>query len=59
MDMVLKDKKMLLKYREVLLDEEFKNEVIYGLTDDLVKKYNEITKKISYDRAKTTPSGKT
>ena len=57
--MVLKDRKMLLKYREVLLDEEFKNEVIHGLTDDLVKKYNEITKKISYDRAKTTPSGKT
>ena len=57
--MVLKDRKMLLKYREVLLDEEFKNEVIHGLTGDLAKKYNEITKKILYDRAKTTPSGKT
>ena len=57
--MVLKDRKMLLKYREVLLDEEFKNEVINELDANLVKKYNEITKKILCGCVKTTLGEKT
>ena len=59
MSLILGNRKLLLKYKEILLDDDFKNEVINKLDVNLVKRYNEIMKKLSACSVKNVTSKKT